>query len=249
MEQMEQNPGADSRPFLTVERIVSALIEGSADGSYDVSWHPGRTGAEWERTDVPVVAANWNEVPDGDRIQRILERRHGVDVDWSDQVDVCGDCGHVVTTEPQYWFWTPSYAWDGDCTVRCFACIEADGKRWTEGPNGYRVVDPEEWRNVSISSGTMRPEDTVPAMVAALRELGFSSGHWRAAHAEFRTWEDTETRLVSAVLNGDNTGDPDDTGGSVQWLADQLDAVAPDGCYFGAHPDDGADLGFWEVDA
>jgi len=232
------NPGADARPFLTVERIVSALM----DGSFDAAWYPGRTGEEQERTDTPVVVANWNRVPDGDRIQRILERRHGVDVDWSDEVAPCDDCGHAIGTEPDCWFWTPSYAWDGDCTIRCHACIEADGKRWTDGHNGFRVVDPWEWRDCSIPSGTMRPEDTVPAMVAALHELGYSSGHWKRAHDQFRTIEPTEERLVAAVLHGTD----EEVAESVQWLAECLNDVAPEGCYFGAHPGDGADLGFWE---
>lgn len=240
-----ESTGADAPRWLSADRILSALM----DGSFDASWYPGRTGSEREGTDTPVVAANWNRVPEGDRIQRVLERRHGIEVDWTDSVHGCDDCGHAVTTEPQYWAWTPSYAWDGECSVRCFACIEADGKRWTDDRQGFRVVDPEEWRDRSISSGTMRPEDIVPAMVSALRELGYSDGAWRRAHSEFRTLEDTETRLVSAVLNGDNTGDPDDTWESVAWLFDALSDVAPDGCYFGSHPGNGSDLGFWESEA
>lgn len=31
-------------------------------------------------------------------------------------------------------------------------------------------------------------------------------------------------------------------------LMDELSAIAPDGHYFGAHPGDGADFGFWSVD-
>ena len=230
----------------SVDQIISALM----DGSYDATWYPGRTGTEREGTDTPVVSANWNHVPDGDRIQRVLEG-HGIEVDWCDEVYACDDCHRAVTTSPQHWCWTPSYAWEsayGECGIVCHACCGSRGLRWTEDGRGFRTVDPEDWRDRSISSGTMRPEDTVPAMVSALRELGYSGGEWRRAHAEFRTIEPTEARLVSAVLNGDNTGDPDDTGESVAWLADLLSEVAPDGCYFGAHPGEGACFGFWEVE-
>jgi|SRR6185295_4784135 len=31
-------------------------------------------------------------------------------------------------------------------------------------------------------------------------------------------------------------------------IIDLLNSIAPDGCYFGGHPGDGADIGFWEYD-
>lgn len=225
------NPGADAPRLDAVLRVM--------DADPNATYYPGRTGSERERTDVPVIVADWNRIP-VDLINQV--ESDGFEIDWADSVHGCDDCGHAVGTVPEYWTWTPSYAWDGECAVVCFACLESRGLRWTEGPNGYRAVDPEEWRNRSISCGTMRSEDTVPAMVAALRELGFSSGHWKRAHDEFRTIEPTEERLVAAVLHGTD----EEVAESVQWLAEALDAVAPDGCYFGAHPDDGADLGFWE---
>lgn len=34
----------------------------------------------------------------------------------------------------------------------------------------------------------------------------------------------------------------------ILWLFEQLESVAPDGYFFGAHPGDGSDFGFWEID-
>jgi hypothetical protein len=40
----------------------------------------------------------------------------------------------------------------------------------------------------------------------------------------------------------------DNRGWLMEALYDALDDIAPEGCYFGAHPGDGADFGFWEAD-
>lgn len=41
------------------------------------------------------------------------------------------------------------------------------------------------------------------------------------------------------------TGEQDQIGWLFESLYDALDLVAPNGHYFGAHPGDGADFGFW----
>lgn len=52
------------------------------------------------------------------------------------------------------------------------------------------------------------------------------------------TWDDDKSCLV------------DKDGTEVGWdeLIDELNAVAPEGTYFGSHPGDGSDFGFWTVD-
>ena len=118
-----ESTGADGSRLDAVLRVMVA--------DPNATYYVGRTGTERERTDVPVIVADWNRIP-ADLANRV--EADGFEVDWCDQVYGCDDCGHAVTTEPDCWTWTPSYAWDGDCTIRCFACIEADGKRWTVGP-------------------------------------------------------------------------------------------------------------------
>lgn len=211
--------------------------------------YPGRTGRAGEWTEDPVIVADWHAIP-----TELANRAEsaGAELDWCDEVYACDDCGHVVTTSPQHFWWTPSYAWEGDCVILCFTCCESRGLRWTEGHYGQRIVDPDVYRDRSISSGTTRPEDVVPAMVSALFELGFSEALWDKAHDEFRTFEKTAPRLVSAVLYaapGSEEERAAEVAENIARLWDILDQAAPEGCYFGAHPDDRADFGFWEIGA
>ena len=210
--------------------------------------YPGRTGRASEVTEDPVVVADWHSIPT-DLANRA--EAAGAELDWHDEVYACDDCGHLVTATPQHYWWTPSYAWDGYCSILCFRCCESRGLRWTDGSHGLRVVDPDEYRNRSISSGTMRSEAIVPAMVDALMALGYSNGLLDNAHAEFCAWDKTRARLMSAVLYaapGSVEEQAEEVDENVERLWRILDKASPDGCYFGWHPDDGADLGFWEGD-
>lgn len=82
----------------------------------------------------------------------------------------------------------------------------------------------------SVSCATMLPADLIPAFTAELRRL-------RGAMP----------REVANDLRGFNAGNMSEETASefVGELFDALDNFAPDYCYFGAHPDDGADYGFW----
>lgn len=98
-----------------------------------------------------ILVANWNHFPHGSRewvkgqgypdtiirdgkliqngtsfdarvqFERILERL-GYTLDWKDATSECDDCGNLIPTEPDCFFWRPQfYAYDGGIT--CLKCI------------------------------------------------------------------------------------------------------------------------------
>ena len=77
----------------------------------------------------------------------------------------------------------------------------------------------------SISSGTLLQEDLVYAFLSELERFNGLKA----------------TKLWAEYDNDDYS----DIDWFIQELMDELQEYAPDGCYFGSHPGDGADFGFW----
>lgn len=90
----------------------------------------------------------------------------------------------------------------------------------------------------TISHGTMREEDLIPAFSDELRRLR-GALPMRLAR-DVAAWHS----LCYGAARTNNT-DSIDAAELVQDLADALNDYAPDYCYFGAHPGDGSDYGFW----
>lgn len=84
----------------------------------------------------------------------------------------------------------------------------------------------------SVSSGTLRSQDLIPAFAAELRRLRGALPRDLA----------NEVRAFNAGKYDTDHGCDVDL---VNDLIDYLNGYAPDYCYFGAHPGDGADFGFW----
>lgn len=86
----------------------------------------------------------------------------------------------------------------------------------------------------SISTGTMRTEDLIPAFMGALKAL--DSTVWVKLQKEL--WE------IEAMEDGEDKDE------SLSYflnesLSDELNNLAPSYFYFGSHPGDGSDYGFW----
>lgn len=115
----------------------------------------------------------------------------------------------------------------------------------------------------SISHGTLRPQDLVPAFLSALEDYGSEADYdraldeWLLLNIEDATLAEDdshEEELKNALLDRRPYYPPDDhplwSGEQTSYFLNEtlwakLGNVAPDGYYFGSHPGDGSDFGFW----
>ena len=87
------------------------------------------------------------------------------------------------------------------------------------------------WRNVSVSSGTLRTEDLFHAFIPVLRAAAPKRADNFAAEWELPGGtEESNADIVDELFNA-------------------LDDIAPEGTYFGTLEGDGAEFGFWEISA
>lgn len=122
----------------------------------------------------------------------------------------------------------------------------------------------------SVSSGTMRPEDLIPVFVDLLSELNDSRSLHYSTSAAFRNESpdrelcedakrehdrvtnllaDIESRMYSGDEFNPDYWDSEDAYYDLnETLFDELQVFAPPLAYFGSHPGDGADYGFWLTD-
>jgi hypothetical protein len=107
----------------------------------------------------------------------------------------------------------------------------------------------------SISHGTMREEDLIPDFCANLyhcAKVSKSNGHYhtigdvtaKTRKAHVKLVKDIEERMEEPKYfeDGDSTDD-------LESLFDALNEYAAPYFYFGAHPGDGSDYGFWLYDS
>lgn len=109
----------------------------------------------------------------------------------------------------------------------------------------------------SVSSGTMRPEDLIPAFLAVADEIcnNLELPGPTTEPPEETEWRKQQHSRIDDLLAGieqrwEAKGyyDSEEAMWDLESLFDLLDEFAPEGHYFGAHPGDGADYGFWECE-
>jgi hypothetical protein len=95
----------------------------------------------------------------------------------------------------------------------------------------------------TVIHGTMRTQDLIPAFLDALRDC---------APAEYEQLMACPFGTIPAYVFDDGDDSPwwssDDADSLLDELFDALNDAAPEGLYFGAHPGDGCDYGFWAVE-
>lgn len=92
----------------------------------------------------------------------------------------------------------------------------------------------------TVISGTFRPEDLIPAFADELRFLSEAS-----INNNPELWEEIACLLEAA----DGADYWSESVIELIWeLADALNEFAPEGGYFGTHPGDRSDFGFWMLE-
>lgn len=102
------------------------------------------------------------------------------------------------------------------------------------------ATNPYRFKHIgSVSHGTLRPEDLIPAFMDALQELNPERAKELEGDAE---------RILAIETDDEQRCDDDLEESSYflnETLVDALNACAPTGIYFGSHPGDGSNFGFW----
>ena len=103
----------------------------------------------------------------------------------------------------------------------------------------------------TVIAGTLRTEGLLSALLSELGSLTLRSGVFLSQPGEFPT-QDYFARVIGdaqdcftddgETLSEDGESDAPEV---LSELHEALDLFAPPYCYFGAHPGDGADFGFW----
>ena len=109
----------------------------------------------------------------------------------------------------------------------------------------------------TISAGTMQPRDLIPAFMDALIDNGADKVAMRLITeyqyaydwaSDYHTGDELGgLRVDDETLDRIQAEHPDAASELVIDLFDALDAIAPDGMYFGSLEGNGCDYGFWEV--
>ena len=94
----------------------------------------------------------------------------------------------------------------------------------------------------TISHGTMRTQDLIPAFLDALSIVN------PEGYSQYLLMPFGVIPSDASLDENDEWWVSEDAGYILEGLFDALDECSPDGYYFGAHPGDGSDYGFWQIE-
>jgi hypothetical protein len=96
--------------------------------------------------------------------------------------------------------------------------------------------------NVSISCGTLRTADLLSAFAAELEWLNDSP---------FDNRPHNLAGQIQDLFSDDGETIKEEKQDEAQWILEEafdlLNEASPEGYYFGTHPGDGSDFGFWQI--
>ena len=93
----------------------------------------------------------------------------------------------------------------------------------------------------SLIHSTMRNCDLVPAFIGALRDTVEHEQMMNTINGDAKLHVITDTNATDS----DPRWNSEDISFLLEEIFDVLNAYAPDGYYFGAHPGNGSDYGYW----
>ena len=100
----------------------------------------------------------------------------------------------------------------------------------------------------TISAGTMRPQDLIPSFLETLGSLGGTTPGDLECGTHIEYTDPANTSLLanlSTIDDDDPFWDSEEASWDLDALFDALQELCPVYVYFGAHPGDGSDYGFW----
>lgn len=107
----------------------------------------------------------------------------------------------------------------------------------------------------TVSQATMRPQDVLPAIMDVLAEYhpdAFNSIVYDIAYGADKRFTQQQASVVYSEILVDDSHEAWESEALSFILSEDawgaMQEIAPAGYIFGAHPGDGADYGFWEIE-
>lgn len=174
-----------------VERAIRTLLDraDAAHSDWELDLYPSCSEPGYD--DVPMLTANWNNVPR--KLFDWLEREFDwaderlLHLGWCDEWIRCSHCNSAVRESPDNYGWLPAYAWVSDCEILCLHCCDSPdfqeeviewyankptmalGPDWEEilEANGFECATEDDRACPRYETGLHRGQDDDPREVFA----------------------------------------------------------------------------------